>query len=67
MKRWKEVKKTRSEHHCFGCRKRIKKGGRALTIIADRKILLKGDIIYFHNVNCYNEYEARIMEEPCVQ
>jgi len=62
MKRLNKVKKTRKEHFCLGCEKKIKRGSSAINIITGATRHLDMDIHYFHNINCYNEWEAKNME-----
>ena len=53
------VKKTRKSHRCLGCKTQIKKGNEAFMILKETHygVEIFRDFSYFHNVECYNDYE----------
>ena len=59
MKKLSNIKKTRSEHFCRGCETAIPKGNSAINLIIETTTLSYKDILYFHNIHCYNDWEAR--------
>jgi hypothetical protein len=66
MKKLSNIKKTRSEHFCRGCETAIPKGSSAIDLIIETRALSYKDIIYFHNIHCYNDWEVRSVENNTI-